>query len=180
MRHAGVLFLVLPVSAPVVNANPSLLPVTHHIPLDEFIRAQYLAGAKAGVSPEFRNLIDTGKDAACNALAFGITRAKQQDTAGWFHVLYQSLHPLQRVARDESLLGEDIFQLLVVLGGKLVIVSFFDDHAALLGFAHAAAAGAIHTVEQLCLRPGEIGAVGSVELEAEPEFLAFRLGEIRV
>src|SRR5450432_616911 len=38
MRHATVFFLVSAFSAPIVNLRALLLPVTHHVPLNQFIR----------------------------------------------------------------------------------------------------------------------------------------------
>ena len=62
------------------------------------------------------------------------------------------------------MLGEDVLQLIVIFTSERKVVSFFDGDSAFFCFANAAAAGAIHIIEQLLLRLGKIGAIGRIEL----------------
>ena len=79
MQDAAVLFLVLPFPTPVVNPDATIFPVTHGVPVHEFIGAQNLAGAKAGVSPEFGELVEAGINAGGDASALRIACPQQQD-----------------------------------------------------------------------------------------------------
>ncbi len=77
MRRASIFFFVCAFAAPIVNFNPVALPITHRVPVDKFVWPKILAGTEAGVSPEFSDFVEAGKDAAGDALPFRIARPNQ-------------------------------------------------------------------------------------------------------
>src|SRR5436190_10555383 len=78
VRDATVFFFVSALTAPVVNLCAASFPVAQHVPLNKFIGPEALAGAEAGIAPEFHNLVETWEDSAGNALPFWIAGPQQQ------------------------------------------------------------------------------------------------------
>src|SRR5579864_8886770 len=140
--------------------------------MDGLVRAQILAGTKTSVSPEFRNLVKTGKDSGSDTFALRIASAEQQHAARGLQISNQGSHPFHRICRNQALLREYILQLFVVFVSEREIVRLLNDNATLLSFAHTSSTGAIHFAEEFVFRLSQIAAVGSVGFRCEPILLS--------
>src|SRR5262249_47428770 len=115
MSDASIFLFVSPFATPIKDRDATLLPVLHRIPVASLIRTQVLIRAITRIPPKLRNLVVSGINPRSDALPFRIAYPQQQQVPGWSKMLYQRPHSLHRIRRHQTLLGEDVFQLLVVL-----------------------------------------------------------------
>src|SRR5258708_33948920 len=123
MWKTTIFLLVSSSTAPVVHRDAATLPIAHRIPVNVFVRAQDLTVPEAGIAPEFRDPVESGEYSCGDAFSLSVTCPHQQQSSRRFHVLDQQSHPVNAIGWHQALLGEDIFQLLVVCANETGSVS---------------------------------------------------------
>src|SRR5208282_2473650 len=140
MRNTTVLLFVRPLASPIIDGHSAPLPVTEGIPMARFIGPQVLMRAETCIAPELGNPVEPRINSRRNALPFRITSPNQQHVAAGSNMFHQRAHPLYGIGWHQPLLGENVFELLVIFIGKGDVMRLFNRHTAFLCLPDATAA----------------------------------------